>query len=307
MGVDAAGAGDSLHIWRRSLGNIQGVVGAVGVRRNKCGIREAVPPQPGEQAVEQADVRAGAHWQMEVGNLGGCGAARVDDDQLELRTALLFVHNALEQDRMAPGHIRPGEHDQVRQCQILITSGDQVGAERPTVSRYRGRHAQPGVGIDIGAADEAFHQLVGDVVVLRQELARNVERHCVRTVALYDVSEVLRDPCEGVVPARPLAIDLRIQEALFEADRVGQRRAFRAQAAKVRGMLRIARDLDGATVGSAPSQNPAANPAIGTGRADRGRHAVACSGPNSNRSRIAPMSWPADMSSKYHEPWLASP
>ena len=48
------------------------------------------------------------------------------------------------------------------------------------MTRHRRRHAKPGIGVDIAAADEALHQLVGDVVVLGQELAGDIEGDSVR-------------------------------------------------------------------------------------------------------------------------------
>jgi hypothetical protein len=49
-----------------------------------------------------------------------------------------------------------------------------------------GRHAQPRIGVDIGAADEALHQLVGDVIVLGQQLPGEIERDRVRARARDD-------------------------------------------------------------------------------------------------------------------------
>ena len=62
------------------------------------------------------------------------------------------------------------------------SSRRRVGAERLLVAGDRARHAQPRVGVDVVGADQPLRELVEDVVVLGQELARDVERDAVRPV-----------------------------------------------------------------------------------------------------------------------------
>ena len=56
----------------------------------------------------------------------------------------------------------------------------RVFAEGALVAGHRRGHAQTGIGVDVGAADAALHQLVGDVVVLGQQLSGDVEGDRVR-------------------------------------------------------------------------------------------------------------------------------
>jgi hypothetical protein len=51
------------------------------------------------------------------------------------------------------------------------SSRHRVGAEGALVAGDRRGHAEARVGVDVGRADEALHQLVGDVIVLGQQLA----------------------------------------------------------------------------------------------------------------------------------------
>ena len=118
-----------------------------------------------------------------------------------LRRSLLRDH-PLKQNRMAPGGIRADQHDQVRFVEILVAAGHRVGAEGALVAGNRGRHAQPRVGVDVGRADEALHQLVGDVVVLSEQLAGHIEGDRVRPVALDHPSEAVGDDIERFVPVR---------------------------------------------------------------------------------------------------------
>ena len=72
---------------------------------------------------------------------------------------------------MAPRRIRADEHDQIGFIEVLIDARDYVGAEGATMTCDRRSHAQPRIGVDVGRAEEAFHQLVGDVIVLGEQLA----------------------------------------------------------------------------------------------------------------------------------------
>ena len=95
---------------------------------------------------------------------------------LHLRAGGLGGGEALVEDRVAPGEVGADEDDEVGLLEILVGAGHGVGAEGAAVAGDGGGHAEAGVGVDVGGADEALHQLVGDVVVLGQELAGAVDR-----------------------------------------------------------------------------------------------------------------------------------
>ena len=94
----------------------------------------------------------------------------------------------LVEHRVAPGEIGADQHDQIGELQILVAAGHRVGAEGPAVAGDRRGHAEARIGVDIGRADEALHQLVGDVIVLGQKLAGDVEGDRVRAHARAIVS-----------------------------------------------------------------------------------------------------------------------
>ena len=173
---------------------------------------------------------------------------------------------------MAPGRVGADQHQQIGLVEILVAARHRVGAERAAMAGDGGGHAQPRIGIDIGAADESLHQLVGDVIVLGQQLAGEIERDRAGTVARDDVLEAVRDMVERVAPGHALhgalaAADHRMQQAVLEAQRLAERRALRAQPAEIGGMLGIARNRRAApAVGR--RENAAADAAIGAGGAD---------------------------------------
>jgi len=223
-----------------------------------------------EQPADQRRVRARLQPQEQIVVADSIGAARIDHH--DAGAALLLVdEHALVQHRMAPGRIGADQHQQVGLVEIFITSGHRVGAERAAVACDRRGHAQPRIGVDIGAADEPLHQLVGDVVILGQQLAGEIERDCAGTVARDDVLEPVRDMVERVAPGHALhgplaAADHRIEQPVGQAERLAERRALRTQPAEIGGMLGIARDRS-----TAPPvrrrQYAAADAAIGTGGA----------------------------------------
>ncbi len=71
-------------------------------------------------------------------------------------------------------------------------------------------HAETRIGVDVGRADVALHQLVGDVIIFRQDLAGNVEGDTVRTVFGNRGGEGFRHQIKRFIPGGPLAIDFGI-------------------------------------------------------------------------------------------------
>ena len=198
------------------------------------------------------------------------GAARIDHH--DAGTARLLVgEHALKQHGMAPRRVGADQHQKIGLIEILIAAGHGVSAEGAAVARDRRRHAQPRIGVDVAAADKALHQLVGDVVILGQQLPGEIERHRAGAVALDDVRKAMRDMVECVAPGHPLhgalaAADHRIEQPAFDAQRLAERRAFRAQPSEIGGMFGIARDRSAAAVVRC-RQHAAADAAIGTGGA----------------------------------------
>ena len=82
--------------------------------------------QMGEQAVKQREVTIRLQRQMHVCDVAGRRAARIDDHDLHLRPGLPRRHDALVDDRVAPGQIRAREDDQVRQFQVFIGAGNSI-------------------------------------------------------------------------------------------------------------------------------------------------------------------------------------
>src|SRR3546814_5040443 len=136
---------------------------------------------------------------MQVGILAGFRPAGVDDD--ELRAALSPRRlDALVDDRMAPGGVRSDKDDQVRLIKVGIGSGHHILAKGADVSCDRARHAQAGFGVDVAAADEALHQLVRAIIILRQPLPRDIEGYAYRPVLLYRPVNGSGHGTSGLVP-----------------------------------------------------------------------------------------------------------
>ena len=149
-------------------------------------VERAVVGEMHQQSGKQRGVGAGLQPQKQVGIPGGIGAARIDHHHA--RAALLLVgEHALEQHRMAPGGVGADQHQEIGLVEILVAAGHGVGAEGAAMAGDRGGHAQPRIGVDIGAADKSLHQLVGDVIILGQQLAGQIERDRAGTVARDDV------------------------------------------------------------------------------------------------------------------------
>ena len=180
-----------------------------------------------KQAGEQRGVGARLQAEKQVGVTRSVGPSRVDHDNP--RAALLLVgKHALEQHRVTPCRVGANENQKIGFVQILIAAGYGVGAEGPAMARDRGGHAQARIGIDVGTADETLHQLVGDVIILGQQLSGKIERDGSGAVARNDVAEPMRDVVERIRPGDPLhralaAADHRIEQAAGKPQRLSER------------------------------------------------------------------------------------
>ena len=151
-----------------------------------------------EETAEQRRIHARRDRQEQIRVLGCRGAPRIDHDQFGAALALGRSH-PLIQHRMAPRRVRAHQHDQIGFVEILVDTGHGVGAEGAAVAGDGRGHAQAGIGVDVGRAEEALHQLVGDVVVLGEQLPGEIERDRVRSVTIDDraqpVAQRRRAPC----------------------------------------------------------------------------------------------------------------
>ena len=178
-------------------------------QRRSASMRAAVGEMAASRRVEQGDVGAGA--------MARCRSAR---SQVAVRRgsmtttfipgrAALAAGEALVQHRVAPGEVRADQHHEIGQFQVLVQPRHGVGAEGAAVAGDGGGHAKPRIGVDIGRADEALHQLVGDVVVLGQQLARDIEGHRIRAVLGDRLRKTAARPGPARRPSRRSAPSMR--------------------------------------------------------------------------------------------------
>ena len=256
---------------------------ALGVPPDKVAVDRLLPHQPGQQTVEEVTVAARRQRQVQVRQLAGGCLPRVDYHHPQPRPQRLFGGDTLVQDRVGPGQIGAGDHQQIRQFQIAIIAGHRVAAEYPLVGGNRRRHAQAAVGIDIGAAQEALHQLVGNVVIFGQKLTRNIERHGLGAVARQSAAQGARDLVQGLIPGGTATLDFRVEQAPLVTQRFPQGAALDAQPTEIGGMVGVAADRDLAGLSLADGHpDPAADTAVGAGGTDRAAHAA--SRPSNKRS-----------------------
>ena len=83
---------------------------------------------------------------MQVGDLAGRRAARVDHDDLPVRMGLLGLLGLLDplvHDRVTPGGVGAHQDDQLGGLQIGIVAGHGVGPECALVACDTGSHTEP--------------------------------------------------------------------------------------------------------------------------------------------------------------------
>jgi hypothetical protein len=246
-------------------------VKALGVRADVRLVEQPLPQQQVQHAVEQHDIGAGRDGEVQVRLARGVGAARVHDDHAQVLAARARRLEAAVEHRVRD-----------RVLDVLVAARRGVGAKRGLVARDRGGHAQARVGVDVVRADDAARELVEDVIVLGQELPRHVERDRVGPMLGDDRGKSVGDVIERLVPAHPgarapsRAPQFGMERSRFAERRACgemQRRALRAEAPEVRGMVGIAvHAADRFAVGL--DHHAAADAAIAAGRADLSGGAV---------------------------------
>ena len=87
-------------------------------------------------------VAAGADGEVEIGLAAGLGAARIDHHQPGAARSARR-HDALIDDRMAPGGVRADQDEKVGVIEILVAAGHHVLAEGAAVTGDGRGHAQP--------------------------------------------------------------------------------------------------------------------------------------------------------------------
>jgi hypothetical protein len=171
---------------------------------------------------------------------------------------------------------RVAAHDEqaLRVLQVVVAGRRRVGAQRLLVAGHRAAHAQARVGVDVVGAHQALGELVEDVVVLGEQLARHVEADRVRPVVADHLGELAGGVVQGGVPrhcGRRLAAHQalqRLQQPRLARDRGAgrevQRGALGAQAAEVGGVLGVAAHA-GDFVAAGFDDDAAAHAAVGAG------------------------------------------
>ena len=253
---------------RRGLSRCRRFIEPLRMPLNVRSIERAGRGEMREQSIEQRHIRPRRERQMQISQLARRRAPGIDHH--DFGTAhLARRRQPLVEYRMAPREIRADQHHQIGQLEILVGAGHRVRAERAPVPRHRRRHAQPRIGVDVGRADEPFHQLVGDIVVLGQQLAGDVERDRVWPMFGDGRGEGARDSIQCGVPTHLGTIDQGMQQPVFGAQRFGQRGTLGAQPPAIGRMIRIAADRHG-TGRITARDHAAADTAVRTGAADRG-------------------------------------
>lgn len=224
-----------------------------------------------QQAVEQGHVTAGAYLQEQVGLVGSGAAAWVDDDQPS--ASLDPVEQAQEQDRVAVGHVGADHQKHVGVLEVLVAARRAVSPERQFVATAGAGHAQARVGLDVPGADEAFGQLVGQVLSLQRHLPRHVQCHGVGAMLVDDAAQAFAGIGDSLchAGARRLLAALLAHVGVFEAPGGRQRHvrgeAFGAQPAEVARVLLVTADLDDLAIGNA-HDDAAANATVGADATD---------------------------------------
>ena len=147
------------------------LIKATGVRRNPGVVSPAFPQHDMQHAVKQAYISAGLNRQIQIGNFGRVGAARVAKDDFHLRVGRFGVFNTPEKDRVCIRRVAADDENALGVIHVVVAVGRCISPQCLLVASHGTAHAQARVGVYVVGAYQALGQLVEDVIVFGQQLA----------------------------------------------------------------------------------------------------------------------------------------
>jgi hypothetical protein len=226
------------------------LIEAIGVGPNIGRVQPAFPGHDVQHAVEQHHIGSGLYGQIQIGDLDGVGLAWVAKDDLQSRVGLFGIFDAPKKNRMRIGRVGADDEDALGVVDVVIAGGRRVGPQRLLVAGHCAAHAQARVGVDVVGSDQALGELVEDVVVLGQHLARHVKTYRIRPVLTDDLRKTFAREIQRCIPRNGLRLLAtvhpahRLQQAGLTRHGGGggevQGRALGAQAAKVGRVIGVA-------------------------------------------------------------------
>ena len=131
------------------------------------------------------DIGAGSEREVDGGNLGQPGPARIDDNQ-SAAPAQNLLPDARANDRMAFERIGTSDQNGCRVLDIVETVGRCPGAQY-RLHRSRGRRVtNPRTAIDIIGADHHPGKFLGEIAVLIGRSGRRQHADCVGSMLRHD-------------------------------------------------------------------------------------------------------------------------
>ena len=99
-------------------------------------IDPALAHQNMQKAVEQRDIGAWLDRQVQIGNLAGIGAPRVDDHDALAGVVCLGLLQAAEQYRVGVGHVAADDDHAIAQLNVFIRAGRRIGTQAALVANH---------------------------------------------------------------------------------------------------------------------------------------------------------------------------
>jgi hypothetical protein len=242
VGAGKAATGSGGRAVRRDLASgAQGVLETIGMPGHEIPVGRPALRDLNQKPGEQHTVHARGNAEVQVGAVGGHGAARIDGDNPRTARRLGLLDTLIEH-RMAPSRVGTDENHEIGLVEIFVAIGHDIGAESALVASDGRGHAEARIGVDIGRTDEPLHQLVGDVVVLGQQLAGEIERHGIGTMRLDCLPKAVGDGIEGSVPGGAHAVNGGVKKAPIRRQRLAECRTLDAEPAAIGGMVFVTGD-----------------------------------------------------------------
>ena len=178
-------------------GKADEIVEAFSVGVDVFAVEEAVPEQDVGDAVQQCNVGAGLHRQMDVGHHRGLGDAWIGNDKRLSGAGA----QTIAEDGMVVGDVGADEQNDVGGLHVGVSAGRPIRAEAQLVAGDGRSHAEGGVAVVVGGAKAELDEFAEGVELLSEELAGADYAKGLRSVLGLERGDLFDHDAEGLIPA----------------------------------------------------------------------------------------------------------
>ena len=167
--------------------------------------------------VEDHEIGLRGEHHRDVGELEIAVLEGREHGHLDVRRGQAAVGHPGPEDRVHLRHVGAPQHERVGRLDVVVAAHRLVHAEGAHEARDRGRHAVPGVGVEVVGAEARLHQLDRGVALPDGPLAGAEHADRARPLVAQGRLELLRHDVERLVPGHGRELAVLVEAAVGHA------------------------------------------------------------------------------------------